>query len=273
MPSRFHYQGHAIGAGGRLLKPYWENIEIQASCALSPIGGYGTARSTMFHHRDILHFDLAHSEVTGGNVAEQGETPVYQMSARSIVERLNILSTVTAQSLVANLVSTHIGGGHEPVIKFAGTRFEDLQICGDPVKVDLAVDLLDEYPTHEQARKAYRKDKKFRKFFDKATLKGKLEKAPKRVRQWFHTPAANDAEMPHTNGVTTLSLVRGLKTKSRKLQCWGNVIYIEGFGTIHLAELHLSKSTRRLTMIRVNLGSPVEGDLTISSIEDGGTDW
>ena len=274
MPTRFHFQGHAIGAGGRLLKPHCENIEIQASSALPEIGGYGTARSTAFRHRDILHFDLAHSEVTGARTAVERDKQVYRTTARSIVEHLDILKTVTADRVVANLVSIHEGDqGGEPSIKFDGTYFKNLVIDGVPVEVDLAVDLLDEHHTHERIQNAYRKDKKFRSFFEETTLKGKLQKAPERVQRWFHKPAPNDSEMPHTNGVTTLSLVRGVKTKSSKLKCWGNVIYIDGFGTIHLAELQLSKFTRRLTMIRVNLGSPVEGDLMVSSIEDGGSDW
>ncbi len=274
MPSRFHFQGHAIGAGGNLVKPHCENIEIQASSALPEIGGYGAARSTAFRHRDILHFDLANSEVTGARTAEEGETQAYRTTARSIVEHLNILNTVTARRVVANLVSTHEGDeGGGPSIKLVGTHFEDLRIDGVPVEVDLAVDLLDQHHTHELAQNAYKKDKKFRKFFDDTTLKGNLQEAPDRVRQWFHKPAANRADMPHTNGFTTLSLVRGVKTKSRKLKCWGNVIYIEGFGTIHLAELHISKSTRRLTMIRVNLGSPVVGDLTVCTVDDGGSTY
>lgn len=271
MPSRFHFQGHAIGAGGRLTKPFCENIEVQAAAALPDIGGYGTARATAFRHRHILHFDLAHSEVAGARTAEEGEEPVFRTTSRSIVERLDILKRVTAHRVVANLFSEHSGDGSgEPSIKLEGTHFEDLRIDGVPIDVDLAVDLLDEHHTHERVQNAYRKDKKFRSFFDDATLKGKLQEAPERVRQWFHNPAANDAGLPHTNGVTTLSLVRGVKTKSRKLKCWGNVIFIEGFGTIHLAELNLSRHTRRLTMIRVNLGSPVDGDVTVCTVDDGG---
>jgi hypothetical protein len=273
LPSRFHFRGHAIGAGGRLLEPYFENIEVQASSALPEIGGYGTARSTAFRHRDILHFDLAHSEVTGGRAAEEEKTP-YRTTVRSIVEHLNILDTVVAKRVVANLAGTHDGDHDgEPSIKFEGTRFEDLTIDGAAVEVDLAVDLLDRHHTHEGVRNAYRTDKKFRSFFDEATLKGKLPKVPERVRQWFYKSDKDDAEMPHTNGVTTLSLVRRLKVASGKLKCWGNVIYVPDFGTIHLAELQLSRQARRLTMIRVNLGSRVHGGVMIASIEGGGSDW
>jgi hypothetical protein len=274
LPSRYHFQALAIGAGGRLVKPHCENIEIQASSALPEIGGYGTARSTAFRHRDILHFDIANSEVTGTRTAEEGEKQIYCTTARSIVQHLNILNVVTARRVVANLVSTHEGDVEgAPSIKLEGTHFEDLRIDGVPVEVDLAVDLLDQHHTHELAQNAYKKDKKFRAFFDGATLKGKLQQAPERVRQWFPEPAANAAEMPHTNGVTTLSLVRAVKTKSRKLKCWGNVIYIEGFGTIHLAELHISKSNRRLTMIRVDLGSPVVGAMAVCTVVDGGSTY
>jgi hypothetical protein len=274
LPSRFHFHGHAIGAGGRLTRPFCENIEVQAAAALPEIGGYGASSSTAFRHRHVLHFDLAHSEVTGGLSAEDKDKPVFVTTLRSIVERLNILGRVTADRVVANLVSIHDGDENgEPSFKFEGSHFVNLRIDGIPVDVDLAVDLLDRHHTHELARGAYQKDKDFRGFFDAATLKSKLEKAPSRIRQWFRKPAADDSQMPHTNGVTSLSLVRGVKIDSPKLECWGNVIHLPDFGTIHLADLQLQKHRRRLVMIRVNLGSPVDGDLEVGAVDGNGTPY
>lgn len=273
MPSRFRFQGHAIGAGGRIHNPFQEIIEIQAAAALPEIGGYGSSRSSSFRYREILQFDLAHSEVTG-SLSGNGGKPVHNTLIKTTVEGLNIMGMVTADRVVANLVSVHDGEGDgEPSVKLAGTRFENLKIAGVPVKVDLALDVFDRLHTHSHVRNAYRTDQHFRALFDDLTLKRRLQEAPERVRRWFYRPAENDGEMPQTKGVTSLSLVRRLEPERPEFQCWGHVIHIDGFGSIVLAELQLTQFTRRLTMVRVNLGSPVEGDATICSVEDGGTDW
>jgi hypothetical protein len=270
--SRYRFNGHAIGAAGRINNPFQEIIEIQAAAALPEIGGYGTARSNNFRYREILQFEAAHSEVTGsksnGNSAE-----VYNSLIKSTVEGLNIMGMVTADRVVANLVSVHDGGpDSEPSIKLAGSRFENLRIAGVPVKVDLCLDIFDGLHTHQQVLDAYRTKNEFRTLFDSLTLKHKLNEAPSRVQRLFYKPAADDAQMPHTKGITSVSLVRKLEPeRPPEYKCYGHVIYVEGFGTIQLAELLLSKQTRRLTMIQVNLGSPVEGDLMAVAADDGGS--
>ena len=275
MPSRFRFQGHAIGAGGRIRNPFQEIIEIQAPSALPEIGGYGSTRSTTFRYREILQFEVAHTEVTGSRSTASGGQPVYNTLIKSTVEGLNIMGMVTADRVVANLVSEHPGEPDgEPSIKLAGTRFENLKIAGVPVKVDLCLDVFYRLHTHQHVLNAYQGEPEFRRLFDGITMKNRLQEAPERVRRWFHGAPEDGREMPHTKGITCLSLVRSLQPdRPPEYKGWGHVIHVEGFGTIQLAELQLSKQTRRLTMIQVNLGSPVEGDIMTCSVDDGGSTY
>lgn len=275
MPSRFRFQGHAIGAGGRIRNPFQEIIEIQAASALPEIGGYGSTRATGFRYREILQFSVAHTEVTGSRTTGAGGQPVYNTLIKSTVEGLDLMGMVTADRVVANLVSEHHGEPDgEPSIKLAGTRFENLRIAGVPVKVDLCLDVFDRLHTHQHVVDAYGKDREFRQLFDGLTMRNRLQDAPERVQRWFHGAPADEREMPHTKGITCLSLVRSLQPeKPPEFKGWGHVVHVEGFGTIQLAELQLSKHTRRLTMIQVNLGSPVEGDVMAASVDDGGSTY
>ena len=274
MPSRYRFSGHAIGAGGRIQNPFQEIIEIQAAAALPEIGGYGTARSSDFRYREILQFDVAHSEVAGSKSNGDGGM-VFNTLIKSTIEGLNIMGMLTADRVVANLVSTHDGGpDSQPSIKLAGTRFENLKIAGVPVNVDLCLDVFDRLHTRQQVADAYRTEKEFRSLFDRITLKHRLHEVPERVQRWFHRPAVDDAEMPHTKGITCVSLLRTLEPeRPPEYKCFGHVVHVEGFGTIQLAELQLSKQTRRLTMIHVNLGSPVEGDVMAVAADDGGSPY
>ena len=49
-----------------------------------------------------------------------------------------------------------------------------------------------------------------------------------------------------------------------------NVIVLKGFGRIFLGELLITEVSRRLTLLRLKLGSPVEGEIACAEIETNG---
>lgn len=274
MPSRYRFHGHAIGAGGRINHPFHEFINVQAASALPEIGGHGSARSTDFHYRDILHIRHAYTEVTGTRADGPKGKPIHKSLIRAQIEGLDIMGMVTADRIEARLVSfTDDESDGEPCFKFTGSYFQNLKIAGVPVKVDLAVDVFDRLHKHRLVQESFRKKKEFHSHYHAVTLKDKLKEAPERVQRWFQQAAGEGAEMPHVEGVTALTLVRGIQPETPAFKCWGHVIYIEGFGTIHLAELNLSKHKRELTMLRVDLGSPVDGTLDIGTSSGGGSTY
>ncbi len=135
------------------------------------------------------------------------------------------------------------------------------------------MDVFDRLHNRSQLAKAYKEDREFRNLFQQVTLKENLKEAPDRVRQWFQEAPEKGTELPHVEGVTVLSLVRSLEPERPEFKCWGHFIYIEGFGTIHLAELCISKYERHVTMIRVDLGSPVDGTLDVGTGCGGGSPY
>ena len=266
MARRYRFHGHAIGAGGRINHPFHEFIEIQAASALPEIGGHGSAHSSDFHYRDILSFRHAHTEVTGSRVEDKNGGHIHKSLVRARVDDVNIMGMVTADRVEVRAVAfTDDAPDGEPCFKFTGTYFENLRIAGVPVKVHLAVDVFDRLHKHQHLAKSYRDKEEFRDLFEELTLKKKLKEAPERVQRWFQQAPEKGAELPHIEGLTKLTLVRSLELERPEFRCWGHVIYIEGFGTIHLAELGVSKYERHVTMIRVDLGSPVDGQLDVGT--------
>lgn len=274
MPSRFRFHGQAIAAGGRIHHPFHEFIETQAASALPEIGGHGSAESSKFRYRDILRFDHARTEVTGSRTEGPNGKPIHKTLVRARVDGLDIMGVVTADRVELRLVSfTDDEPGDEPCFKFTGSYFENLRIAGVPVKVHLAVDEFDRLHKHSHLVKSYQEKSDFHRLYHELTLKEKLKEAPERVKQWFQQAPDNGKDLPHVDGVTCCSLVRRIEPERDEFKCWGHVIYIQGFGTIHLAELAVSKRTRRLTMIHVDLGSPTDGALEISSGEGNGSPY
>lgn len=275
MPSRFRFRGYAIGAAGRIDKPFSEIIEVQAASALPQIGGYGSARSAGFQYREILRFDLAHTEVTGApcDCDDDDNEPSYSTRINSTVEGLNILGMVTVDRVVATLASTYTPASDgEPSVRLLGTRFENLRIAGIPVEVDLATDVLDRFDTHRSLAQAHQTDDGVRNLFDRVTLKHGAKEAPAHILRWFNTSEEGGA-LPASRGITGLSLVRGLAPGRAGLDCWGHVIHVPGFGTIRLAEVEISRTTRNVSMIQVDLDCPYKARLMFCEVADGGDDY
>jgi hypothetical protein len=271
--SRYRFKANAYAAAGVITTPFREIIEVQAPAMLSDFGGFGSSRVGQFRHRDILHLEHAHSEVTGSrtHIDEPGET--YSTLVRSTVEGLNILGMVTADKVVAHLVSTYRPGpGAENSVKLIGSRFHNLRIAGIPVHVDLGVGTLDRHHHHKNLNAAYSKDKSVRDLFGDDELKERYADAPQEVKNFLAAPPAEGVDMPaNAEGASTVSIVRKLRPESDALDCYGHVIHVEGFGTIRLGEVRICKHTRALTMIQIHLGCPYEGDVGITSTADGGT--
>ena len=273
MATRYRFRGCAFGAAGRVGRPFSEVIEVQAATTLPQIGGHGSARSVDFRHRDLLRFACAYSEVTGTQHGTDGDAARITYSTRisSVIEDLNIHDMIRADRVVANLVSTYGPDcDGEPSVRLIGTHFENLKIAGIPIEVDLAFDFFDRHHRHSALAAAYRNDEAARGLIDRLSLSHRANEAPAHILKWFNPSPVGNRDLPHSRGITTTSLVRDLRPARAGLDCWGHVIHIQGFGTIRLAELEVSKVTRKLTMIEVTMGSPCDADITCCDVVDGG---
>jgi hypothetical protein len=275
LASRFRFRGSAFAAAGRIGRPFSEIIEVQAASTIAKFGGHAAAHSADFRHRDLVRFHLAHTAVTGSSHATNGDDKKLTFSTRiaAIIEGLNIHDIVTADRVVAMLVSTYTPESDgEPSVHLIGSHFENLRVAGIPIDVDLAIDVFDKHHTHRALAGAYQNDPSARELIDKLSLSHRAKEAPPHILRWFN-PSSGSRELPATRGITATSLVRGMTPAKPGLDCWGHVIHIPGFGTVRLAEVEISKTTRNLTMIQVNMGSPCEAELAFCDVIDGGDDY
>jgi hypothetical protein len=273
LPSRFRYQGSAYGVAGVITTPFQEIIHTQAASNLADFGGYGSGHSEDFAHREILKFERAHTECTGSRTHLNKPHATYSTLVKSTIEGLNIMGMITADKIVANLVSTYEDDapGREPAINLIGSRFENLRIAGIPVKVCLNLDVLDGHRTHGELSAAYPGNPKVRDLFGNDELRDRYASAPDEVKEFLDEPPSGDSEMPQKNGVSRISIVRKAEFECDALKPFGHVVHIQGFGTIRLGEVCISKHSRRLSMIQVRFGCPVEGFSNGGVVEGGGS--
>ncbi|PYT88446.1 MAG: hypothetical protein DMG36_24015 [Acidobacteria bacterium] len=173
--STFHYHACAHAFSGRFTRPFDHLIEVQAATALPIIGGHGNSRVENFQFREFVSFKKGYTHVSGGHQADDGS---HNTLVTSVIERLNLLDIVTADRLVARLYSKHKPGDVEGTFSLVGSKFENLQIAGCPVQIELNLDLMEKIGTFELAQKEFAKKDDFRKIAEDPFQTGKPMQAP-----------------------------------------------------------------------------------------------
>jgi len=239
-----YYNATALALGGRITRPFDAIIDTQASSVLPITGGLSSARVENFRFRDMISFKTAYSLVTGSESKRDGS---FATLASVTIEDLNILEVVTAQRVVCRVSSNHpIGKMHddgrlddspEPEIFTVGSTFEGLRVAG--CELDVAFDT-------------------------------------DRSHKWgtYKTFKDNNPKLKESKSVIVCSLVKSI---TKKGSCAGvnipeneNLIEVPHFGRIYVAQLLCSSNTRRLVMLRVQLGCPAGGEAIVGCGQSNG---
>jgi hypothetical protein len=192
------------------------------------------------------------------------------------VEGLNILHMITADRIIGRISAKHTDGA-PPEILPIGSTFENLKIGGQPVEVDLNLDLFLQNPTHAALLTHY----------ETASKRGKAPKAR------YHWGAADEQVPPalakgmllepgigwhkSKSGVLHTSMVKQVRavgsSNSAAELPYAYAIHIPHVGNLYLGEIFASADTKRLTMLRVELGSPFHGVVAAAEPVGNGTGY
>jgi hypothetical protein len=236
-PFHYHAEGHAFS--GTFTRPVKHEIEALAGASLPLTGGHGRALVENFQIDQTLSFRRSYSHVSGS----QDEKGLHNSHSTVVIEGLNILEVVTADRVVARLTSEHDPKVREGHILALGTQFENLRVAGYPVEVEFDHDL-------------FLKNKNY------ASLSKNLAALRKSGRI---------AEESH--GVILCSLVKSLKVTGPGLTVNAHVLTVEHFGKIYFGEVLSEPGFKRLSMMRLELGSPIAGMLNAAESSINGVPW
>jgi hypothetical protein len=140
-----------------------------------------------------------------------------------------------------------------------GTSITNLRLDGFPVDVKID-DIFNKFPTKGSLNKAYNDDAFFKRYGHR------FQKSEKEQPK----PPAGKRQIPECGGYIVTTIVSEIQTKHPKAVVKDNVITLNGFGRIFLGELLITSVSRRLTLVRLNLGSPDKGDIACSEVESNG---
>ena len=151
------------------------------------------------------------------------------------IEGLTVADMITARRIVARITTTHPGDESETRVVPTGSEFVDLRIAGEPVTGLDCDPMLTELDTYEAFKK-------------KSGLKD-------------------------SKGMIRCSLARKFGHSRATKKDDQQAIYIPDFGTIYLGEVYLKTSLRKITMMRLELGSPVAGVVALGGGEGNGNTY
>jgi len=265
------YHADALGLGGALVLPVRKEIPSQAACSLPTTGGVSSSRVDNFDHAGIS-FRRAETQVSGMQQGE-GSDGVYRTTGSVVMEDLNILNMVMADKVVVKVSSSRRSDGSDPEIQISG-HFENLKIDGHPIEVEeSSADTLRRFDTFEVLQHGFRDANHREEILGSMMGCGvKIEPGDPPHLQDIYRGFQGQESLLELRGPAIFSLVKKIKPLSTlNVRTFGPVVVVPRFGTIYLGEVIVSHGSRRVNMLRLELGSERAGSLVAGSVESSGS--
>src|SRR5579872_7090567 len=256
---RVHYfHAEASALGGRIEQPFQQLIPVQAPLSLPPVGGFATARVGHFSVDGILSFDAAYTQVSGSSKSKNGP---WSTMATCVVEGLNVLNIFSADRIVAQLATEHPAEGYHPRVTFAGTKFEGVRIAGNPVTLDVDLNICNLGSDAAYPKDAYVRD---RGFLTRVAEQNRVLNSPAcALPGWIKERYPVDIDKRAKDNVVC-SIVKSIGGKP------GHIFEVPQYGRGFLGELLVDSGTFELIMVRIGLRAANVADSSIGVVRGNG---
>jgi hypothetical protein len=271
-PPRFIFHGNAVGAEVIIHRIGKERVNrvspAQGQSSLPVIGGH----SESFVEKSDDRFN---------DVFSYGEC---RTQARGVVEDLNATTEISASVRDLSMVNRPSPGEAEDLrpiefragllgvavtslhprrgqarIEYAEPQIEGLSLDGRPIELELR-----------------------RQFLDLHTM-GEIEEQFRTVETFFHElrnafmrrdpgqPLQFGERIPRMRHHALTSIVRAIRWGDERIE--GHVLSKTGFGRIYFGEMLIHEHNRRLTLVRVKMGSDTDADGSFGESDPNGDWW
>jgi hypothetical protein len=252
---RFVFRGNASAFGGRFVRPDDVFLEMPGASSLSVVGGRSVSTFTgpAEKFKGYLSFESATTfaegkfddraqaiELTYGRVKE--ETLVTSTRVRAEINKLTVGTEkrLTVGKMVAELLSTSPkGGSREPSIPVGEVSITGLAIDGFRMRITFNSQAFNEHDTHARVLRGVASPKFVRQYGRQFFVgRGGLLKN----RRYIHATLATKVEWEGE--------------RNPRAEIVGNhMVVVKDFGRIFFGEVIISAGSRRLTLMRLELGS------------------
>lgn len=231
---RFIYNASVFAVGGRFTRPVDHRIETVAPAVLPDVGGRTAARAGSFSLTAPDGTLLVSWDSAETTVEGGAEDSAYVTQVSSIVRGVNVGNTLKADEVRLQMLVRYDKGTRKPTFDPTGSGFTGLSVGGRTF--DISIDAT-------MARNGSDVDK-------------------------FHN---DHPHFPFSNGKVFYALGRN---PDLIFQGDDNGMIVQpDFGRIYFAEWSCGQGVQSLTMLRLKLGSPSEGEVEFSSGNPNGQSY
>jgi hypothetical protein len=225
--SRFIYHASGLALGGRLTRPAKHVIEAQAACALPSTGGRARAVAPAYSLTLEGEFILSFDSAETTVEGEEISDGTHRTTVISTIRGLNVQNVLKADEVTASLTQHYDLKTGRRVLDTINSKFVNLTIDDEPWEVTF---------DHGLGREA----------------------------SDYDTFKRNHPQYEEGNHRIVHSLARHERLKFEGPDDYG-YHHRPGFGRIYFGEWMASHNTQGFTMMRLNLGSPSEGRVSVGS--------
>ena len=271
VPRRFLFRGYATGVAARIRRPSDEMLCVQAACALPVIGGSCESKAGPQKLSDYLSFEAASASAVGDFVNPKKAVAITlgQVAADEVPAQTTVISRVEKAAFQGRftvaLAQAQLNGrspkdGELPALNCNGSAIEGVELDGCSLAIKLSTAFFARNSTKAQLGIAYAAGLK-------PQHQALIHPTPKRSRAM---------KLPESNGLVFCTIVEKMYWDGKPhpdATIDGNALVVPDFGRVFFGEMFISDCSRRLTMVRLDLGSPTGGESTLAEAEANGPYW
>ena len=278
MTRRFVFHGDACAFSGRIVRPVDIVLESKGSSTL-PVTG-GRLRSQVPRTRFGKFVRIGSSSTLAEGLFDNPKRVLAASHGRLREDELTATTVVSAEvkdvvigekpvlrvrRLRASLTSKSPQASGEPFIRLsADAVIEGVKIDRYGLIVELNHTLFQRYDTHSKLRSAV-DDKNFVRTHGNTLLMNTPIEGP---------IASPVGELVESSGIIYATIVKSLRWAGKPYpgaEIEHHSIKVPDFGRIFFGEIFIGRKWRRLTMMRLKLGSPMALDMACAEIDANGT--
>jgi hypothetical protein len=267
---RFVFRGNAAAFGGRFVRPDDVFLEMPGASSLPVVGGRSVAtfKGPAENFKGYLSFDSAATfaegklddrekaiALTHGRVRE--DTLVTSTRVRAELNRLTVGTEkrLTVGRMVAELRSTSPRrGSAEPSIPVGEVAIDGLAIDGFRLRVILDPGPFIEHDTHAKILRSAARATFAKRYGRQLLMRGRTLKNRKQIHATLATRVEWEGE------------------RNPRAEIIGNhIVIVKDFGRIFFGEILISAGARRLTLMRLELGSDGGGQAGGPDVDTNGS--
>jgi hypothetical protein len=284
---RFAFRGNAAAFGGRIVRPEDVVLEMPGASSLGIVGGRSVSNinGTPKSFKDFVTFKSASTFAEGlfddlkglialsnHQIAEDSLKSSTRVKAEIRALTVGRKKRLTAERLSAEMLSHSPTGSGEPPIALGDVAVTGVKIDGFELTVTLETGIFNDNDTRAKLLTAADTPAFVKKYgqqhlFMRTALAGQRE-APPTGRLVAGTVGGYDT--------IYATIVKSIKWRSKPnpdATIDHHSVIVKDFGIIYFGELYISSSSRRLTMMRLELGSDEGGSAGGPDVDVNGGWW